>query len=47
LKAAYLLAVKNGQVADVIHIQQEATRLQQMAVLALCDKWLRARNIAK
>lgn len=47
LKAAYLLAVKNSQVADVIHIKQEATRLQQMPVLALCDKWLRARNVAK
>lgn len=47
LKAAYLLAVKNGQITDVIHIQQEAARLQQTAVLALCDKWLRARNIAK
>lgn len=47
LKAAYLLAVKSGQVADVIHIQQEATRLQQTAVLTLCDKWLRVRNVAK
>lgn len=47
LKAAYLLAVKNGQIADVIHIQQEATRLQQTAVLTLCDKWLRARNATK
>lgn len=47
LKAAYLLAVRNGQKADVIHIQQEATRLQQVAVLALCDKWLRARNVPK
>lgn len=47
LKAAYLLAVKNGLVADVIHIQQEATRLEQTAVLTLCDKWLRARNLAK
>lgn len=47
LKAAYLLAVKNGQITDVIHIQQEANRLQQTAVLALCDKWLRARNVAK
>lgn len=45
LKAAYLLAVKGGQVADVIHIKQEAVRLQQPAVLALCDKWLRARNV--
>ena len=45
LKAAYLLAVKNGQVSDVIQIQQEAGRLQQTAVLALCDKWLRARNV--
>lgn len=44
LKAAYLLAVKNGLVADVMHIQQEATRLEQTAVLTLCDKWLRARN---
>lgn len=47
LKAAYLLAVKNGQITEVIHIQQEATRLQQTAVLTLCDKWLRARNAAK
>lgn len=45
LKAAYLLAVKSGQVADVIHIKQEAIRLQQPTVLALCDKWLRARNV--
>ena len=45
LKAAYLLAVKSGQVADVIHIKQEAVRLQQPTVLALCDKWLRARNV--
>ena len=47
LKAAYLLAVKNGLVADVISIQQEATRLEQTAVLTLCDKWLRARNAAR
>lgn len=42
LKAAYLLAVKNTQINDVILIQQEANRLQQMAVLALCEKWLKA-----
>jgi hypothetical protein len=45
LKAAYLLAVKNGQTADIKQIQQEANRLQQTAVMALCDKWLRARHI--
>ena len=45
LKAAYLLAVKNHQTADIIQIQQEANRLQQTAVFALCDKWLRARHI--
>lgn len=47
LKAAYLLAVKNGSVTDVISIQQEAVRLEQSAVLALCDKWLRVRNVAR
>lgn len=44
LKAAYLLAVKNGQISDVIHIQQEATRLNHHTVLTLCNKWLSARK---
>ena len=47
LKAAYLLAVKNGLASDVINIQKEASRLQQSAVLTLCNRWLAARNAAK
>ena len=45
LKAAYLLAVKNGQVSDVIHIQQEASRLNHHTVLTLCNKWLSSHKV--
>ena len=47
LKAAYLLAVKNALASDVVHIQHEATRLQQAQVLTLCNKWLASRSAAK
>ena len=47
LKAAYLLAVKNALSGDVLRVQHEAARLQQTAVLTLCNKWLSARNTHK
>ena len=45
LKAAYLLAVKNAMVADVVRIQQEATRLNHRTVLTLCNKWLKFHKV--
>lgn len=47
LKSAYILAVQNKLMSEVINIQQEADRLQQTAVLTLCNRWLASRNAPK
>jgi hypothetical protein len=46
----YVGTCSNREKLDMVHIQQEAIppiRLEQTAVVALCDKRLRARNVAK